>query len=489
MNKLPSNKSPEQATENPDIRATFWSFMYSLKEFFNRLIDLQSDLDREGTITNIKNNKRMQGANAWLLMCSIMVASIGLNLDSSAVIIGAMLISPLMSPILGIGLSIGINDKETLYVSLRHFGIAIAIALFTSTLYFVLTPIIESTPQIEARTSPTLLDALVAIFGGLAGIISSSRMDKSNAIPGVAIATALMPPLCVSGYGLANMFTELQPGEWVNPRYWSYFLNSFYLFFLNSFFIALTTFGIVRFLRFPLKSFVNSKERFRTSVSVTVFSIIMIIPSAYIMYGVIGDINQKRQINIFIHKYVTPSGTNRSCINWDIPKESETDTSKYLFIEILGEPISFDSIYSLNQQFKEFTAIENTTIRLIQNNQMRIEDIQKLMDEKISGFEGNLSKKLSLAETIESEKERAIKSLQAQIDSLTFIRPKLDIPEESKALFPAIKSIDLTESQIDQTPILLLKWKDQRNHKRDEKRLIDFIKLRADLDTLVVYRR
>ncbi|MDX1410107.1 MAG: DUF389 domain-containing protein, partial [Saprospiraceae bacterium] len=152
--------------------------------FFRELIDLQDGLDREGTIVNIKSNKRMKGANAWLLMCSIMIASLGLDLNSPAVIIGAMLISPLMSPILGIGLGVGINDRSTLLISLQHFGVAIAIALITSYIYFLVTPLGIVTGEILARTKPTILDVLIATFGGFAGIISGSRKDKSNAIPG-----------------------------------------------------------------------------------------------------------------------------------------------------------------------------------------------------------------------------------------------------------------------------------------------------------------
>ena len=137
-------------------------------------------------------------------MCSIVIASIGLDLDSQAVIIGAMLISPLMSPILGIGLSVGINDYNTLKKSLSHFAIAIGIALITSTIYFYLSPFDQITPQISARTEPTFLDVLIAFFGGIAGIVSNARKDISTTLPGVAIATALMPPLCVTGFGIAN---------------------------------------------------------------------------------------------------------------------------------------------------------------------------------------------------------------------------------------------------------------------------------------------
>jgi uncharacterized hydrophobic protein (TIGR00271 family) len=165
-----------------------------------------------------------------MLICSIVIASIGLSQNSQAVIIGAMFISPLMSPILGIGLSVGINDMETLKNSLLHFSIAIVIALLTSWIYFELTSFDDFTNEIKSRTAPTFLGILVAIFGGVAGIVSFARKDVSTTLPGVAIATALMPPLCVAGYALAN-------------SHWKMASKSFYLFFLNSFFVALSTYN------------------------------------------------------------------------------------------------------------------------------------------------------------------------------------------------------------------------------------------------------
>ena len=176
-----------------------------IRIFLKERFDLnEGEASEKQTIEEIKKGVIFKGANLWILIFAIMVASVGLNINSTAVIIGAMLISPLMSPILGVGLGVSINDRETLFQALKHFFISIIIALITSTVYFWLTPLGTFTDMIEARTAPTFLDGLVAIFGGLAGIISITRKDKSNAIPGVAIATALMPPLCVTGYGIAN---------------------------------------------------------------------------------------------------------------------------------------------------------------------------------------------------------------------------------------------------------------------------------------------
>jgi len=246
--------------------------------FFVDLIDLTQDLDREGTIVNIKSNHSVTGADAWLLMASIMIASLGLDLNSPAVIIGAMLISPLMSPILGIGLSLGIRDERTMISSLKSFAVAIGIAIVTSTLYFLLSPFGNVTSEILGRTQPTLLDVLVAFFGGLAGIISGSRKDKSNAIPGVAIATALMPPLCTAGYGLAS-------------ANWEYFFGAIYLFLINGIFIALATGVVVKyFLHFPMKTYIDEKKEKRARWAIFFLVVLTIVPSVFVGINVINEV-------------------------------------------------------------------------------------------------------------------------------------------------------------------------------------------------------
>ncbi|MFT7453269.1 MAG: putative hydrophobic protein (TIGR00271 family), partial [Patescibacteria group bacterium] len=335
-----SNKHPVQGSI-----ATAWK---DIKGFSFDLIDLQAGLDREGTIVNIKNNKKMAGANAWLLMCSIVIASLGLDLNSPAVIIGAMLISPLMSPILGIGLAVGINDRKTLIVSLKHFGIAIAIALVTSTLYFTFTPFGGATNEIIARTTPGLLDVAVAFFGGIAGIISGSRKDKSNAIPGVAIATALMPPLCVTGFGLAN-------GNW------TYTYNSFYLFFMNATFVALATFLIVRFLRFPQKAFTNSSEQRKTQFFILVFSILMIVPSILIFKGILKHANQESIITSYIDKKF-PNAI------YEFERVGNTDSLKVKLL--LGTYLSPDSIAAIAKEIHS-KGVEQCKLDFLQDSESR----------------------------------------------------------------------------------------------------------------------
>ena len=273
----------------------------ALKQYFSDLLKdvlhLEHGVDKNATILEIKSKQSMSGANAWMLMCSIMIASIGLNLDSQAVIIGAMLISPLMSPILGIGLGVAINDKNALYHALMHFSAAIVIALVTSTLYFMITPLDELTPQIEARTAPTFLDILIAIFGGIAGILSIARKDIATTLPGVAIATALMPPLCVAGFGLAN-------GEWGIAS------KAFYLFFLNTFFVAFATYVILRRMRFPYKVYTTPKERRKNIIIIILFSIMMIIPSLLIFKTVFKKYQREKKLKTFITNEFTGEDIN-----------------------------------------------------------------------------------------------------------------------------------------------------------------------------------
>jgi len=212
----------------------------TIKQFLFELLDIDHDTDKKATIEDIKENIYMKGHTAWVLIFSVIIASVGLNISSPAVVIGAMLISPLLGPILGVGLSIGTNDIDTLKRSLTNLGVMVALSLLTSFLFFLIPIFRNETPELLARTSPDVRDVFIAIAGGLALIIAISRRSKqTNTIAGVAIATALMPPLCTAGYGLAI-------GNF------SYFGGAMFLFSINTIFIALAAFVIVKFLHFPI---------------------------------------------------------------------------------------------------------------------------------------------------------------------------------------------------------------------------------------------
>ena len=244
-------KKIETADTSENTPQDFGSIWSNFKQFLTKLLDIRHDTDKSGTIEDVKNNISMQGHTAWVLVFSILIASIGLNTSSTAVVIGAMLISPLMGPILGVGLSIGINDIDTLRRSFVNLGVMIGLSLITSFLFFKIPIFQELTPELKARTAPDVRDVFIAISGGLALIVAISRRSKqTNTIAGVAIATALMPPLCTAGYGLAIWNLE-------------YFFGAMFLFTINTIFIALATFLIVKFLRFPMVKYINSAKRKR----------------------------------------------------------------------------------------------------------------------------------------------------------------------------------------------------------------------------------
>jgi len=453
------------------IRRGFLDLVVGLKDFFRVLVNLQEGLDKRGTIKNIRENRQMRGANAWLLMCSIMVASLGLDLNSPAVIIGAMLISPLMSPILGIGMAVGINNRGMLSDSLKHFGISIGIALVTSFIFFKLTPFGEETPEISARTAPTLLDVLVAFFGGVAGIVSGSRKDKSNALPGVAIATALMPPLCVTGFGIAN-------GDWEIA------LRSFYLFFLNATFVALATYLIVVFLKFPQKEFSDEKEKTRTQLFISVFSLLIIIPSIFILSGVLEKVRQKRKIEGFVKENFNDAIFRTSPIG-----DHDSLEIKLFLFEELGE----DSIQLYQEKFKKL--VNRCKLKIIQNkfktDEFGREDFKNLE----SSIREEMLDMMEAEKTIQSEKDRHIEVLTSRLDSLQSDTVLFKaMTKEINALFSDLEEVGfakIQQSNFDTTllnlPVFTIKWnkkKSASSKRKDQKRLYDFIKLRARLDTL-----
>ncbi|WP_332734213.1 TIGR00341 family protein [Flavihumibacter sp.] len=265
----------------------------ALRWFIWDRFNLHSDAaNAQDIIDSFRKGVDIKGTNLWILIFAIFIASIGLNVNSTAVIIGAMLISPLMGPIMGFGLGIAINDFQLVKRAIRNLSVAAVISIATSTIYFLVSPISDAQSELLARTQPTVYDVLIALFGGLAGVVAGTRKEKSNVIPGVAIATALMPPLCTAGYGIAN-------GQW------TFFIGAFYLFVINSVFIGLSTLLIVRFLKFPAVRYINQKERIRVRNSIMVVTMLTLIPSIYFAYRVVQkNIFQKNALRFIEREMV-----------------------------------------------------------------------------------------------------------------------------------------------------------------------------------------
>lgn len=261
----------------------------SIKTFVSELLDFRDDTDRDATIEAIKGDIPFKGATAWILICSIFVASVGLNADSTAVVIGAMLISPLMGPILGIGMSIAINDIDTLRKSLINLATMIVLSLLTAYLFFEFFPLgNQETSELLGRVKPDIRDVLIAFFGGLALIIARTKKGTiASVIFGVAIATALMPPLCTAGYGLAN-------GNW------SYFLGAMNLFTINTIFIALATFIVLKVLRFPMLKYANSAKRRRISRFAALVAVLVMIYPTITFLRVLKNSGFENDYNSFI---------------------------------------------------------------------------------------------------------------------------------------------------------------------------------------------
>ena len=270
--------------------------MNRITRYLRHIVYLEDDLDRAAASASIKKNIAFRGPNVIILACAILIASVGLNVNSIPVIIGAMLISPVMGPILGFGLGLGTNDTELLKNAAKNFAIMVAISIIVASVYFVVTPLRLSNPtELLARTRPTIYDVLIALFGGVAGMMEFSRKERGTVISGVAIATALMPPLCTIGFGIASL----------NP---SYIFGAAYLFLINSFFIALSTFLVVKFLGFESVA-TDDFHRKRNPRVVAVVLVLMLVPSIISAIGTIRDNNFTTSAERFIQNNKTIGAT------------------------------------------------------------------------------------------------------------------------------------------------------------------------------------
>jgi uncharacterized hydrophobic protein (TIGR00271 family) len=250
--------------------------------------DLRAELEDHDFIhETITQGIVFRGTNLWILMFAIMVCSVGLNMNSTAVIIGAMLISPLMGPINGMGYGLATYDFPLFERSLKNLAFALGVSLLTSAFYFILSPLNEAHSELLARTSPSIYDVIIAFFGGLAGIVAVSSKFKGNVIPGVAIATALMPPICTAGYGLATL-------------QWNFFFGALYLFTINTVFIAFAVLIVCRLLKFPIRSIVDPEKKRKVTHGITVIILATFVPSIFFGYRLVKKEEFSRNSRAFI---------------------------------------------------------------------------------------------------------------------------------------------------------------------------------------------
>lgn len=353
-----------------------------MKRKFFRFFNLESDVEDFNIIhTNIEKDVIFRGTNIWILMFAIIIASVGLNMNSPAVIIGAMLISPLMGPINGMGYSIATYNFHLFRRALKNFLFAVGASLVASTLYFSISPISSAHSELLARTSPTIYDVIIALFGGLAGVVAISSKQKGNVIPGVAIATALMPPLCTAGFGLAT-------GQFY------YFFGALYLFIINSVFIALSSVAMSQFLKFPIRTNISDAQKKKINRWITAVILITIIPSIYFGYRLV----QKERFSMNAVKFTS----DVSVINGNYLLKNEVNVEKRSITLIYGgnsllaqdkeliqerakshslgnAKLSIKQGFSINELSKDETELEKLKIEINRLN-MLLNEKQKQQD-------------------------------------------------------------------------------------------------------------
>jgi len=319
-----AKKAAELATEKveqakEEVREDAKGLIKSSKHFIYEIFGFRQDTDRDATIEAIKNDIPFKGATAWILICSIFVASVGLNANSTAVVIGAMLISPLMGPILGIGMALAINDIDTLKKSLINFLVMVVLSVLTAFLFFKFFPLREDSSELLSRTAPDIRDVLIAFFGGLALIIARTKKGTiASVIFGVAIATALMPPLCTVGYGLAKGF---DPGLTAGTTGYTYAIGAMYLFGINTIFIASATFLVLKLLRFPMIKYANSKKRRNTARFALFLAILTIVPAVLTFMDVLKESKIDNQLERFVQTEVKGNDALQ-LLRYEVDKDS-----------------------------------------------------------------------------------------------------------------------------------------------------------------------
>lgn len=375
---------------------------------FVRFISLHlGEEDKQRVLENVSDDISFRGSNLWILACAIVIASIGLNVNSTAVIIGAMLISPLMGPIVGAGFALGTYNFQLLKRSMKNLLIATIVSLLVSFIYFSLSPFKETQSELLARTSPNIYDVLIAFFGGLVGVIAITRVKKGNPIPGVAIATALMPPLCTAGYGLAV-------GNWI------YFFGAFYLYTINCFFICIATFLIIKYLKYKPISLVDKKYELQIRYGITALIIIMIVPSSYLAYNLLNEKKFNQHIDQFLNTEFSQKGYTLI-----YKKVNYNASPRKIELAFLSKKFSADELKALNNKLKSL-GILNTEVVIKQD---------------ATDIKSEILNEIGQQTSILSEKDIAINDLRQKVEKYTI--KDSGVVKEIKILFPEFYDISI----------------------------------------------
>ena len=435
-----------------------------------RLVNMNDQIDIEAASVAIRNGIYFKGQNVFILACAIIIASVGLNLNSIPVIIGAMLISPLMGPILGLGLGLGTNDLPLLKDAAKNFGIMVAISIIASTIYFILSPLNPAQQtELLARTNPTIYDVLIAFFGGSAGMLENTRKEKGTVLSGVAIATALMPPLCTVGYGIAN---------WQ----WTFVAGALYLFLINSIFIALAAVLVIKYLRFPIVGSSDETKRKKTNRIIATVMVLIIIPSILSAINIVKQSNFDRSVDTLVENNKV---LGKSYIfNYTVHHNSKLPT---VDIFVAGEQLD------ASDRDRIYASAENLGIS---RNQVFIKEDAAVKSS--SGLDADLMK------GIYEHNTQVISDLSNQVDSLNgLVRSyrKKELPAkmltmEICAQYKNVKDVVISRgSSVDpvtgeaRETIVAIVSADEALNDEQMKRLGDWLKVRLEAEELIVLQR
>ncbi len=482
------NDAKEQAVKQSKdaVKEGAKGLFHSIKQFISELLDFRDDTDRDATIDAIKGDIPFKGATAWILICSVFVASVGLNANSTAVVIGAMLISPLMGPILGIGLSVAINDIDTLKKSLINFGVMILLSVLTAFLFFKFFPLQEQSSELLARTKPDIRDVLIAFFGGLALIIARTKKGTiASVIFGVAIATALMPPLCTVGYGLAYALNDdLAVGL-------QFATGALYLFTINTIFIALATFLVLKVLRFPMLKYANSAKRKRISQLASFVAVLAMVPAVITFLSVLRESNFNNDAKRFIShelealpnaKYIKKHAT----IVYN-PKDKST-------IELTtfgADEIPDATVAVLQKRLNSYTSLKDAELHVNQFKNKVINNLE-YMEELRQRDSLDL---MTQQEKINFLEDRLRKLAKIERDHIPFeeLTQEVKINYENVEQLSYAKEIRSDFSTIDTIAVFTVKWNESQTtpklRDKESKKLESWLKLKFKLDTLVVKQK
>ena len=437
----------------------------TVREFLKITLNLTNDVDIPAASENIRKNIPFRGPNVYILFVAIIIASVGLNVNSIPVIIGAMLISPLMGPITGLGLGLGTNDRELVLFSIKNLLVMVGISLLAATMYFMLTPLeIDNPTELLARTRPTIYDVFIALFGGLAGVLETARKEKGTVISGVAIATALMPPLCTVGYGIANLS-------------WQYTIGALFLFSINCIFIAMAAYLMAKFLKFPMKTV----EQHRTRYFILSYALVILlaVTSIFTGYHVIRENDFTKLANRFVKKNQNIGKT------YIYDSQVNIDTKPYMLeLRLAGETLNEDTKEMLLRDAENYGIMrsqivihEDATVQVDRFNETEI--VKNLIATNASNIQ---------------VRDDSIRVLNAQIAAYKRQElPAKQLAEELQVQLPSIIRLTLAKGTalaqnvvMSEEQVVVVAHCSEMPSEEEKTRLYEWLKVRLQIDSLEI---